>query len=309
MRQYEIAMDLCRDMCDMVSQWMLKRGVSCKCREEDVIYQYLNWRKKRVPPRARAVLFSRQFHCPEYLRDGLALLTGKLERGEDVNAHLSRRSLSPAEPDELLYDWGIYHFHLGTEPEKDGRFIKRTGHILFARVEDRAVYCINTYPHGRGAPVPPWCRQEMLAILDENWPETLQKYKLLGCTPLYPGGRPPTDSEYALLRAGHITTPAAADHGVCCMPPGGGMMASGHSTELMMQCIGVHNTLKSCERHIRSDVSGYIQKLADRPGGPPADKKRIFCLGTDKSGQLYVADLATQTALVRVELSIPLPWQ
>ena len=48
--------------------------------------------------------------------------------------------------DSLLDNWGIYHFHLGTELEDRGQFIRRTGDVLLCRVDDSYAYFIKVLP-------------------------------------------------------------------------------------------------------------------------------------------------------------------
>ena len=108
---------------------------------------------------------------------GLKLLVQKFENGEDVSPHLSKGATSPAEFDGLLYDWGIYHFHLGETIDNQTGRIKRTGPVLFAKIDDENVYCINIYCHGKNVQQP-WTKQDLLKIIHNNWPQTIAKWKL-----------------------------------------------------------------------------------------------------------------------------------
>lgn len=63
-----------------------KDNVSCK----DVCFQLLNLKRRLVSQKPRKVLLSKEFTCPEYLKEGLNLLKEKIEKGKNIHHHLSK---------------------------------------------------------------------------------------------------------------------------------------------------------------------------------------------------------------------------
>ena len=60
----------------------------------------------------------------------LSSIEHKLRKGESVVPSLSRKIRDLSYNDLLFDDWGIHHFHLGTNIEGDG-FVNRTGPLLY----------------------------------------------------------------------------------------------------------------------------------------------------------------------------------
>lgn len=296
---YELEIDLCKDYGEMIQRWMTEQGFCSNKNGMDLWYEFFNLQKKTIRPRKRNVLYSKEFNCPLGMSEGLSLLVQKFKNGEDVSLHLSKYANNPSEFDELLYDWGIYHFHLGkTTDAKTGR-IKRTGPILFAKVDNINVYCINIYDHGKG--IQPWSKQEMLRILHRNWPETIKDYKLPEGIRLHPDTlSPPNDIEYATLRKNGISTMTFVEDGVAYISPGGGYTSSGHSTEIVMLCQRIHKTLKRYELYIKENITSlaeYIEKFARQ-----SSKQKLHFKLIEKDGALYIGEMQSMILLIKVSI-------
>lgn len=297
--QYEITMDLCADYSELVQNWMRCHGVQSDKSGEDLWYDFFNLQKKSVKPQKRTVHYSKEFACPPEVESGLKLLTQKFENGDDVSLHLSKDAEAPSEFDGLLYDWGIYHFHLGEAvDDKTGRII-RTGPILFAKVDAENVYYINIYNHGKGVQQP-WNRQEMLKIIHNNWPETIRKWKLPDGIKLYPENiSSPTDEQYASLRRNGISMFTFVDEGIAYFSPGGGYMSTGHSQEIVRHCQRIHNTLKLNELYVRDNITSLviqIEKITEKPVG-----RRLHFKLIEVDNVFYVTELQSKIALLKVE--------
>ncbi len=115
---------------------------------------------------------------PQEITLSLQQLIEKAESGQDLKPHLSTQSDNPDYRDLMFYDWGIFHFHLGTNPHpKRQGFVERTGDLLFAIADpDTArMYLIDIHPHQGG-----FTNQDLLRIIDQNWPEIIEDYALQG---------------------------------------------------------------------------------------------------------------------------------
>ncbi len=297
--QYEITMDLCRDYSELVQSWMRQQEIQSDKIGEDLWYEFFNLQKKKIKPQKRKVWFSNEFSCQADFQNGLKILVHKFEIGDDVSLNLSKDAHCASEFDALLYDWGIYHFHLGeTIDRKTGR-ITRTGPILFAKVDDRNVYCIDVYFHGKGV-ASPWSKQEMVKILHNNWPETIKKYRLPEGIQLYPTSvELPTDQEYSLLRNSGITTPIFVDKGIAYFSPGGGYMSTGHSYEVVSICQKIHNTLKLNEIYIKENITSLVKNIERVAGELPECQLHLKLLV--QNGEFCVVDLHSMVKLVPIK--------
>jgi hypothetical protein len=119
---------------------------------------------------------------PQEITLGLQQLIEKAESGQDLKPHLSTLIDDPDYPDLMFYDWGIFHFHLGTNPHpKRQGFVERTHDLLFAIADSHTarMYLIDIHPHHGG-----FTNQDLLRILEENWPEILAPYTIKRCVRL-----------------------------------------------------------------------------------------------------------------------------
>ena len=297
--QYKIEMDLCEDYCEMVHSWMKEHGVQSDKDGEDLWYDFFNLQKKSVSPRKRIVHYSKEFACPSEVEPGLKLLVQKFENGDDVSLHLSKDATSPSEFDGLLYDWGIYHFHLGETIDHQTGRIERTGPVLFAKIDNENVYCINVYSHGKIVQQP-WAKQDLLKIIHNNWPQTIAKWKLPDGIELCPESIAlPSDSQYAFLRRSGISTAIFVDKGIAYISPGGGYMSTGHSQEIVLYCQRVHNTLKHCELHIGNSITSLVKQIEEITGKPVGRRLHFKLIEIDNV--LYVEEQQSKITLFKVE--------
>ena len=297
--QYKIEMDLCEDYCEMVHSWMKEHGVQSDKSGEDLWYDFFNLQKKSVSPQKRIVHYSKEFACPSEVELGLKLLVQKFENGDDVSLHLSKDATSPSEFDGLLYDWGIYHFHLGETIDHQTGRIERTGPVLFAKIDNENVYCINVYSHGKNVQQP-WAKQDLLKIIHNNWPQTIAKWKLPDGIELCPESIAlPSDSQYAFLRRSGISTAIFVDKGIAYISPGGGYMSTGHSQEIVLYCQRVHNTLKHCELHIGNSITSLVKQIEEITGKPVGRRLHFKLIEIDNV--LYVEEQQSKITLFKVE--------
>ena len=284
----------------MVQLWLKRHGIISDKTGWDLWYDFFNLQKKTITPRKRKVQFSKEFSCPTTHQQGLDTLLEKFKRGKNVVPHLSKSALIPSQFDGLLYDWGIHHFHLGTSFDHKSGYIQRTGPILFAKVDDSNVYCINVYSHGKGS-APPWSKSEMIKILHRNWPETISQYRLPEMMSIRISNETsPTDDEYSKARKNHMYTMVEAEKNAVYAPPGGGQMSSGHSAEIVSYCDRIWNTLKRTEIYIREHITSFIAAIEETTNEPLVGK--FYFKLWNEGGQLYVVDLRSLTALIKVDI-------
>jgi hypothetical protein len=219
--------------------------------DDEISILYYTLKKRLIPSRQRIIEKSNSFACPVELQPGLELLERKISAGEDLKPHLSRKLKCLRETDELLFDWGIFHLHLGSELESDG-FIRRTKPVLYARFDDSKAYFINVLNHGA------WAMQELLKIIHNNWPESIEQYRLKGVLGVE---RKFQDNEIKELRSVQINTLIELERGVVYMGPGGGMSASGDSMQSVMEHNRRIGGLEQLEKRLTEDTEPLLLSL------------------------------------------------
>ena len=162
-----------------------KHGISYDCLMplDRLTARYFEMCMRRIQPGPRRVHFSDETHvslgelsCQE--KDDTFRLRQLLVDGDNVNGFLTRTIRRAAGFDGLLWHYGMHHFHLGRETDKDG-FVKRSGYLLFAIVAPLDAYFVDVrrHPARRGIG---WVSQDLPRIVHSNWPKLIEKSVLNG---------------------------------------------------------------------------------------------------------------------------------
>ena len=153
-----------------------------------------------------------------------------MENGRNVNGFLTERidsATGKRSRDGMLWDFGMHHLHLSTEFEDSG-FAERSDYLLFAVVTENDAYFVDVRRHPKRGETVGWVQQELLALVQSNWPELIEPWILQGVK-----GDVWTDQERAELRRKNANVVTGFD-GDAVAPPGGGMTAAGSSILCMM---------------------------------------------------------------------------
>lgn len=262
---------------------------------ETIGLQFFSLALRRVVPQPRVVFQSQEFQCPADHQMGLGELMRKAISGEDLNPHYSRKLRDPDYDDSLLNDWGIYHFHLGTTIESDG-FVKRTGPVAFAMVSATHLYLIDVRVHGHGAPAP-WAKQDLLEIVNSNWPYLLDPYRLKGVADI----EPVTEDARLELRKHNVVAFTSLSDESFLVPPGGGYATDGTNIEIVRQNDKVMMLISKCEEFVRSEIS-TIRNQFESAGVPfqgpeysfrlEFDPPKILCRELRHDVTFHIANLA-----------------
>lgn len=141
-----------------------------------MLLDYLTVMRKLVKPSPRIVLYGSE------LKDRLSIHPQKeeikhLEKlftiGKNVNFYQSKRIFQTKFHDHLLYEWNIFHFHLGKELEKKSSFIKQTDQMLFVYVNEDTAIFLDIERHKTGV----FGDIKWLEILHDQFPHFIEKYK------------------------------------------------------------------------------------------------------------------------------------
>jgi hypothetical protein len=220
---------------------------------DEISIQYFSDKKKLIQTKCRTIKKSNSFSCPNEFKDGLNLIEQKITTGESLRPHQTRSLKKLNSKDGMLFDWGIYHLHLGTQIESDG-FIKRTGPLLYLLIEDDFAYFLDIQEHGK------WSKQEFLKIIDENWPEIIFKNKVqnnntIGLEKNF------SDEEIADLRKANINVLVEISPGNIVINPGGGVSASGDSMDAVNKHMDNKENLKNLENEINNNTEKFLLKV------------------------------------------------
>jgi hypothetical protein len=228
--------------------------------------KFFNTLRSRIPIKPRKILTSKEFSCPLDLQDGLNLLKGKIEKGEDANPHLGmriskndKRLLNASYDDGLLNDWGIHHFHLGPalEPRRfKQRFIKRTDSVVFAKVTDDVFYLVNVMKHGN------WTNRQLLEIIHSNWPDSISRHRSGSWNIEYN----PKDEEIKKLRRGVAYAIRLSD-GTVYHSIGGGYATSGVSIDVIDRRDYYATRVRQIEQHLRENIEELIPECRQQRSG------------------------------------------
>ncbi len=231
-----------------------------------LIIQFLYARSRVISPKPRRVHLPPGFAWPTSLAilRGFLQLIRESEAGQNLNSRQSKWVLKPGIPDALFNDWGITHFHLGLKRDlKDSRFIERTKMLLFALVNENAVYGIFLREHGSET----WGNQEMFEILHEYFPETISHARLTGASNLSPNVN--TSKLRTKFRKAGLNMGIELKDGTIYVAPNGGYTTDGTSSSAVREHNKIAYDLKSFEDSIRQSADSLVKELEIRSGSIP----------------------------------------
>lgn len=189
-------------------------------------------------PQTYLVHIHRDFICPPECKEGYELLLHKIQSGEKFGAHLSKTTKATENHDLMLYDWGIYHFHLGTTIENDG-YVQRTSKLLYAYIDNQDIYFVGIFDHGK------WNDQDLIEIIHKYYPESIKGWLIDG-TP----EKVFSDDDRKVLRKAHVNTFITVSDGTSYMGPGWGITAAGTSAKVRMRANDKHHEAIELEKRI-----------------------------------------------------------
>lgn len=235
------------DFKEIITQELCSLGHPPKDEQDldTVLKRYLNLSLRIPPTIVWTVRQSKELAnkiLPQEITLGLQQLIEKAESGQDLKPHLSTKSDKPDYTDLMFYDWGIFHFHLGTNPDpKHQGFVKRTDDVLFAIADSHTarMYLIDIHPHTGG-----FTNQDLLRIIEENWPEIIDPYTLKRAVGLPYNA---SDSDIGSLRKASINTILQTPGGRFLISMGGGITLAGTSLNIRREAKCIINDVRQLE--------------------------------------------------------------
>lgn len=217
--------------------------------DEDVLHSYCSYSYRLLEKRPRTIHKADTFVCPKEVKEGLAWLESKIEKGESVNQHLNT-TIQKDKLDGLLYDWGIHHLHLGLKYEATG-FVERTGPVLFAVFRPNDVYFVDVRDH-KG-----WSDKGLLEIINRNWAELLSIYKMEGVmleTSF-------DEKDIASLRKAGVNTFHELSDGNSYLSMGGGITTAGTSMMAIRSYVTIVRMINDIETNIKANAKYLVSHV------------------------------------------------
>lgn len=177
-----IKIDLCSDYEKILEQYLDSFVVNRKS-ENDPAMDFFRLQRRLIEQKPRKIYKAKNFKCPIGYEEKLRFLENHIEKGNNLLPFMTKSIRDLTREDLLLYDWGIYHFHISNQKEEKTNFMKRADYLLLAYVEDNAINFLDIVSHKCiGSEI--WSNLRYLDILKENWPGLLDKYILKDCVPI-----------------------------------------------------------------------------------------------------------------------------
>ena len=222
---WEVEIDLVEDLKELTYGILTRYGYENIDLTNSVV-QYFDIINKCVKAIPRKVRYSNQFNCPKGYENDLKRFEELVISGKDLSPHMTKSLFKADKKDELLYDWGIKHFHLSSQYDDNG-MAKRSDYLVFAIVTDDTFYFIQTYRHKEEYV---FSNREMISIVNSNWPELLDPFRLKNASLT----QFVSDKEYDMLRKAHINSFVEIGHEIIASV-GGGYALSGVSFKAARQ--------------------------------------------------------------------------
>lgn len=245
----------------------------------ELLINYLNALNKRISTNKRKVLFSDNIQeiinssnlNKKYI-DAIFTFKNNFENGIDMNGHLStniyyselslkkKNKIYRQSRDYLLDDWGIYHIHLNEKEAKNENEMhgNRSEYLLFVKVTIDKVYFIDILNHNEKNV---FAKQELLKVLDRNWPFLLEKYRLHGinaCTSYTDEeiNKRRKNGEYILYNI----------NGKVYMPIGGGLTSAGTNVSHTNTADNILQDIEIIESYIKDNYISIQKEVEDITG-------------------------------------------
>ncbi len=250
---FSVEIDLIKDLQDISKQRLKSMGYQIDEKaNEDWIRLYFNAQKRLISLTPRTVVKSKEFQCPDKFLPALQEIEDCFTKGKNLVPYMTTHIIYSKVKDLLLYDWGIYHFHLGLKKPGE-QFAERSDQELFVYIKENVAYFIQTYPHKKKYL---YTTQEMVKILHNNWPELLERNKLQGVL-----ATKVTDELYdKFRRCGGTTMVDVGDNTVYGML-GGGYASDGSSVEATRNSDHWKQKMDAYQKVIVDDVKNIIDGI------------------------------------------------
>ena len=103
-----------------------------------------------------------------------------------------------------------------------------------------------------------WTHIELIRIIDNNWPDLIEKHRLQGVTSL---AEKLDDEKYAMLRKANMSAFVEVEENKVFGLIGGGYASDGSSVEAVRTSDHWYNYIRNIELYIREDYQSFKRQL------------------------------------------------
>lgn len=291
----DVRVDFAGDALEFIRQEMVKEGfpVDGITDLSEGAFQFSRIQHRSIRPRPRETVFAAGVTVPTEHQAGFDALDQASKNGESLKPFRSIGVARLNTNDGMLNDWGIHHFHMGTQahPKAQG-FVSRTGPVVYAKVTDDGLYVLAIDEHGR------WSDKDLIEIIHANWPALIASYRV---------NVVPTQSmssdDIKALRAANVNALVELRDGTAYMSPGGGNLGSGDAVLARMSGIKFCKMIRGMEtafleRISAGDRTASATHVDDR--GQRTHELRMAWGSTGEGVDYEVVDLASGGTVVRL---------
>ncbi|HSH65583.1 MAG TPA: hypothetical protein VLB84_07255 [Bacteroidia bacterium] len=230
------------------------------------LIDFMNLQAKLIKPSPRIVLKSKELENRKISfeeRKALNAIKIKIENGENITFHMSKKVLNPSHNDLLFNDWLIHHLHLSnTRTQQNQKFYDRTKNVLFATFIKTHAFFIDIIAHGKNGEPHVFAKKELLEIIYRNWPKLLENYEYKGFKLLHN----PTNEEIEMSRRAGLMFGMTEISGKTFFNPGRGMATSGHNVHTVRRATEVMRHLHKTLIYIQNNLEDTKAELSQEVG-------------------------------------------
>lgn len=281
-----VKVDFAGDALEFIRQEMVKEGfpVDGITNLSEGAFQFSRIQHRSIRPRPRETLFAAGVTVPPAHQAGFDALDKASKNGDSLKPFRSTGVANLGNNDGMLNDWGIHHFHMGTQahPKAQG-FVSRTGPVVYAMVKEDGLYVLAIDDHGR------WSDKDLIEIIHANWPKLIASYRVDVVL-----AQSMSSDEIKAFRAANVNAIVDVSDGTAYMSPGGGNLLSGDSTQARRDGMAFCRTIRSMENEFLADVAagtGQNGKHTD-DRGQRTHELRMAWNTTDGKAHFKIVELA-----------------
>lgn len=247
---------------DELNNWavlQLKQAGYNNVRVSEALEQYYNVALRCIMPKPRTIMKSKQFVCPSGYESKLHFFEDAVTQGKYLKPFMTKNMLDASFQDKMLFDWGLYHFHLSdTVDTKDNRFMARSGQLLIAYKDwnnDGIIYFLQVVSHQQ---LNLWTTQVFIRCLADNWPAMMEQYRLPG---IIDTEFSVSDAEFAGLRSANVNSFVNLGDGRVYIGSNLGLTGTGYSVRAQLHLLSVNKYTSLTEKLIKEksvEILTYI---------------------------------------------------
>lgn len=257
-----------RNMKEELNNWAFLKLTQAgynNVRVSEAMVQYYNAALRFIMPKPRTVMKTNEFVCPSGYEKKLQFFEEAVTQGKDLKPFMTKTMLDASFQDKMLFDWGLYHFHLSdTVNTKDKRFMDRSGQLLIAYKDwnnDNTLYFLQVVSHQQ---LNVWTTQAFIRYLADNWPDMMEPHRLKG---VIDTDYNVSDADFAGLRSANVNSFVNLGDGRVYIGSNFGLTGAGYSVRAQLHLLSVNKYTSLTEKLIKEksvEIIAYINDNSRR---------------------------------------------